>query len=360
VPVALTSAEVIDLAGSVDWRWITGVKSIGPKPDSRPRLEGAHYKCLASCLCLLTPRHPPHTRTHHQPDSSPPGLAQWACYIKASAYGCRVGWTPARTIHTCIPVNIQKVYIFYCCILKVNIMKLLYIEWLSCVGGHVLCLSSNLMPMSLPSCCPNVRMLLMPRYDCTIAVMLLCYVEQSHVYCCRWHRRWVSSWRMHIVKESKICDFVVICCWCNNGRLISNVICGLYHYLHYNFTNLICCSPLSVTAATTTTILRPFFRDHPGEPVPEENYWTFWWKGRPTEAYTDHPAGRTPSGPTNAHLHHPPIFYRPDALPAAQPTVNFIKFALILTHCEVTTLLMWCRHHGMQSRNLLVFWPLPW
>jgi len=21
-----------------------------------------------------------HTRTHHQPDSSPPGLAQWACY----------------------------------------------------------------------------------------------------------------------------------------------------------------------------------------------------------------------------------------------------------------------------------------
>jgi len=25
---------------------------------------------------------------------------------------------------------------------------------------------------------------------------------------------------------------------------------------------------------TTTTILRPFFRDHPGEPVPEENFWT--------------------------------------------------------------------------------------
>jgi len=27
---------------------------------------------------------------------------QWACYIKASAYGSRVGWTPARKIHTCI------------------------------------------------------------------------------------------------------------------------------------------------------------------------------------------------------------------------------------------------------------------
>jgi len=24
---------------------------------------------------------------------------------------------------------------------------------------------------------------------------------------------------------------------------------------------------------TTTAILRPFFRDHPGEPVPEENFW---------------------------------------------------------------------------------------
>ena len=36
----------------------------------------------------------------------------------------------------------------------------------------------------------------------------------------------------------------------------------------------------------TTTILRPFFRDHPGEPVPEENFWTLWCKGRLTEADT--------------------------------------------------------------------------
>jgi len=54
---------------------------------------------------LFMPTHPSslfshaHTRTHHQPDSSP-GLAQWACYIKASAYGSRVGWTPARRIHS--------------------------------------------------------------------------------------------------------------------------------------------------------------------------------------------------------------------------------------------------------------------
>jgi len=57
---------------------------------------------------LFMPTHPSspfshaYTRTHHQPDSSPPGLTQWACYIKASAYGSRVGWTPVRTIHTYI------------------------------------------------------------------------------------------------------------------------------------------------------------------------------------------------------------------------------------------------------------------
>jgi len=34
----------------------------------------------------------------------------------------------------------------------------------------------------------------------------------------------------------------------------------------------------------TTTVLRPFFRDNPGEPVPEENFWSLWCKGRLTEA----------------------------------------------------------------------------
>jgi len=37
-----------------------------------------------------------------------------------------------------------------------------------------------------------------------------------------------------------------------------------------------------------------FFRDHPCQPVPEENFWTLWCNGRLTEAdtYTDHPPGR--------------------------------------------------------------------
>ena len=73
----------------------------------------------------------------------------------------------------------------------------------------------------------------------------------------------------------------------------------------------------------TTTVLRPFFRDHPGEPVPEDNFWTLWCKGRLTEADTDHPAGRhsirTNQCPPPPSSH---IFYGLDALPAAQPTLS--------------------------------------
>ena len=60
---------------------------------------------------------------------------------------------------------------------------------------------------------------------------------------------------------------------------------------------------------THTTVLRPFFRDHPGEPVPEENFWTLWCKGRLTEADTHTiRLGATSSGLTSAHLHHHPFF----------------------------------------------------
>jgi len=55
-----------------------------------------------------------------------------------------------------------------------------------------------------------------------------------------------------------------------------------------------------------TTLLRPFFPDYSGEPVPEENFCTLWCKGRLTEADTTTiRLGATPS-----------------ALPAAQPTAS--------------------------------------
>jgi len=60
----------------------------------------------------------------------------------------------------------------------------------------------------------------------------------------------------------------------------------------------------------TTAVLRSFLRDHPGEPVPEENFWTSWCKGRLTEADTlTIRLGATQSGLTSAHLHNPPIFF---------------------------------------------------
>jgi len=57
--------------------------------------------------------------------------------------------------------------------------------------------------------------------------------------------------------------------------------------------------------------------------VPKENFWTLWFKGKLTETHRHTiQLGATPSALTSADLHHSPIFYRPDALPDAQPTVS--------------------------------------
>ena len=71
---------------------------------------------------------------------------------------------------------------------------------------------------------------------------------------------------------------------------------------------------------TPTTVLRPFFRDHPGEPVPAENFWTLCCYGRLTEAdILTIRLGATPSGLTTAHLHHPPYFLQARC-PSCRPT----------------------------------------
>jgi len=70
-------------------------------------------------------------------------------------------------------------------------------------------------------------------------------------------------------------------------------------------------------------VLRPFFWDHPAEPVPEENFSTLVQGKINGGRHTDHPAGRHSSRtnqcppPPSSH-----IFYGPDALPATQPTVS--------------------------------------
>jgi len=84
--------------------------------------------------------------------------------------------------------------------------------------------------------------------------------------------------------------------------------------------------PLCCRDWITTTILRPFFRDHPGEPVPEKNFWILWCKGRLTEA--DTPTiwlSATPSWLSSAHLHHPHVFYRADVVPTSTISPYFLK-----------------------------------
>ena len=75
-----------------------------------------------------------------------------------------------------------------------------------------------------------------------------------------------------------------------------------------------------INHTTTTTVLQPI-RDYLGEPVPEENLWTLWCKGRLTEADTPIWAPLHPDYPVPTST-IPHIFYRPNALPAAQPTAS--------------------------------------
>jgi len=89
---------------------------------------------------------------------------------------------------------------------------------------------------------------------------------------------------------------------------------GFTNSKHLLLGDLASCSSRSRSGSggsitSTTTVLWPFFQEHPGEPVPEENFWTLWCKGKLTQA--DTPAiwlGVTPSGLSSAHLHHPPCF----------------------------------------------------
>jgi len=97
--------------------------------------------------------------------------------------------------------------------------------------------------------------------------------------------------------------------------------------MNMNEYELICFQPTYIMCYNhthTTTVLRPYIWDHPGEPVPEENFWTLWCKGKFTEA--DIPTirlGATPSRPTSAQLHHPPIFSQAGC-PSCRPT-NSVK-----------------------------------
>jgi len=59
-----------------------------------------------------------------------------------------------------------------------------------------------------------------------------------------------------------------------------------HSYIMPNCQKLLLRHTTTVHHHHTSTVLWPCFRDHPGEPVPEENLWTLWCKGRLTKADT--------------------------------------------------------------------------
>ena len=150
----------------------------------------------------------------------------------------------------------------------------------------------------------------------------------------------VAAWHtMHSKRESRFCISCSFTLWWRwqyiqqhwlaaAKQLIVNLYC------HQQQLTLLAHTPeclmifSSILSQTPTTTPQPFFGPFSGttwgEPVPEENFWTLWLKGRLSEADTlTIRLGTTPSGLTSAHLHHPPIFfYGPDALAADQPTVS--------------------------------------
>jgi len=72
-------------------RWLTlnnRHQSVGPKPDSRPRLEAARYKCLTSCWRLLSPSSPfNHAQSHTSTRLLPSWVSTMDLSQKVSAYG---------------------------------------------------------------------------------------------------------------------------------------------------------------------------------------------------------------------------------------------------------------------------------
>jgi len=100
----------------------------------------------------------------------------------------------------------------------------------------------------------------------------------------------------------------------------------IYKHIHtYAGVNICTYNQQTHTHTTTPQPFYALFRDHPGEPVPEENFWTLWCRGRLTEADTwAIRLGATPSGLTSAHLYHPPFFFtgRMPFLPPKQQCQN--------------------------------------
>jgi len=93
------------------------------------------------------------------------------------------------------------------------------------------------------------------------------------------------------------------------------------------------CVSVSWQTHTHTTVLRPFFRDHPGEPVPEEKLLDFMVQGKINRGrHTDHPAGH----------HSIRTNQRP---PPPSPILDklHVPGAILVRHVEIVDIGVFCR-----------------
>jgi len=126
---------------------------------------------------------------------------------------------------------------------------------------------------------------------------------------------------------------------------------------------------LSVCTTTTTTVLRPFFRDHPGEPVPEEKLLDFMEQGMINRnRHDNHPASRH-SIQTNLCPPPPSPHFLPARCPSWHPT-NSVKALKALLVCKqnksvlllfsTTILANWCQiRHRNQPFAVVVHYFSP-
>jgi len=110
----------------------------------------------------------------------------------------------------------------------------------------------------------------------------------QHKRLSNWHRFLQTRCRLPFLSSSQQCKALAQSTDFNHGQsfTISSSTAVVLRK-----AALLCLRQLAQTHRHTT-ILRPFFRNHPGEPVPEEDIWSLWCKGRLTEAHIDHSAGR--------------------------------------------------------------------
>jgi len=77
--------------------------------------------------------------------------------------------------------------------------------------------------------------------------------------------------------------------WAQWDKTQSRELLGLFMRVCIALCTIVAHNIAQNTTTTPQSFYGPFFRVHPGEPVPEENFWTLWCNG---DRHTENPARR--------------------------------------------------------------------